>query len=362
MKRPKKRREKERKLRKSHSDSIDYSDFDLMEDSENQEAEETKKNLIDLKSMEICRICLFNDGTLVSLFKTEKKLGISRAEMMDICLSVEILEDDEMPTKICRNCLESLKVAYRLKRKCLESQELMQISLEDSETYRIPESRFSTEDSSDAEESRDKSESHVKMKVQEASLPNEEIRVAKKGPKRSGARFIDPTTCRPIKCYLCDCDFETTPEDHFKSKHTLIQSTKCSKCEFETEFPWYLNLHYQIHADDKRLCMYCGNTYSSQPSYQSHLNHCKGRVKVRQRLSCSFCSASYWNPHILREHERIHTNEVRFKNFHNNSENSLFSSHFQKPYVCDVCGNGFIRRIHLRKHMVAAHNVSYLGS
>jgi hypothetical protein len=256
--------------------------------------------------MEICRICLFNDGTLVSLLKNEKKFGITRAEMMDICLSVEIQEDDDLPTKICRNCLTDLKIAYRLKSKFLESQELMQISLDDVETYRIPESKIEADFSDDL----GKLEPQIEHEIHESI--DDEIRVARKGPKRTGARFIDPTTCRPIKCYLCDCDFETTAEEHFKEKHKLVEPGRCQKCQFESEFPYYLNLHLQIHADDYRICPHCGNKYYTQPSYQSHLNHCKGRVKVRERLHCRFCSATYWNPHILREHERIHTNEVSF--------------------------------------------------
>jgi hypothetical protein len=59
------------------------------------------------------------------------------------------------------------------------------------------------------------------------------------------------STLKPAKCFLCDVDFgeDQTPEEHFKEKHNQIKMEKCAKCEFETEFPWYLNLHLQVSMD-----------------------------------------------------------------------------------------------------------------
>jgi hypothetical protein len=54
---------------------------------------------------------------------------------------------------------------------------------------------------------------------------------------------------RPVRCFLCDCDFESTPEMHFEIHHVPGQMMSCTKCEFQIDSPWYMNLHKQLHSE-----------------------------------------------------------------------------------------------------------------
>jgi hypothetical protein len=54
---------------------------------------------------------------------------------------------------------------------------------------------------------------------------------------------------RPVRCFLCDCDFDSTPEMHFEIHHIPDQMMSCTKCEFQIDSPWYMNLHKQLHSE-----------------------------------------------------------------------------------------------------------------
>jgi hypothetical protein len=43
----------------------------------------------------------------------------------------------------------------------------------------------------------------------------------------------------PKMCYLCDLEFDVHPDVHFSTVHKLVDpdNSKCTNCEFETEFP-----------------------------------------------------------------------------------------------------------------------------
>lgn len=116
-----------------------------------------------------------------------------------------------------------------------------------------------------------------------------------------------------------------------------------------------MNLHYQVHEDDKRLCVFCGKVFKKG---SSHLPNCKtGKNSNRQRLFCRFCNSGYWKAQNLKEHERTHTQEVQPSNYLKCVTISKVRFSFQRPYNCEECSSSFFRRIHLRKHIMLDHGV-----
>lgn len=202
-----------------------------------------------------------------------------------------------------------MKIACKLKSECLESQEIMESCVDELKYFESSENTFDayTFLSQEYEEEELKPET-----IRPNSYHDEEdiFRQFQKEQPQKRSRADDYANVRPKKCYLCDVDFTTTAEDHFKENHTLIAQTRCTMCEFETEFPWYLNLHYQIHADDVKLCDFCGKMFK-RGSYHSHERYCVRNKETMERFPCRFCPATYLRAYYRTVHERIHTHEVR---------------------------------------------------
>lgn len=115
----------------------------------------------------------------------------------------------------------------------------------------------------------------------------------------------------PARCYLCDKEFEATPKIHFEVNHRQIGKFSCKydRCSFEIDNLWHLNLHYQVHAEDVKLCNFCGKVFT-RGSFLYHKSHCGREEEERKKFRCRFCPNSYSRNHVLKVHERIHTNEV----------------------------------------------------
>lgn len=122
---------------------------------------------------------------------------------------------------------------------------------------------------------------------------------------------IDLNQARAEKCYLCDVIFtEDSDMEHFRTYHSEIKLTRCNYCMFETEFPFYLNLHYQLHVDDFRLCRNCGRKFESREKYHSHIRTChRKRIpkEERTKYTCSYCPATYYTKSSFVSHELIHS-------------------------------------------------------
>jgi hypothetical protein len=149
---------------------------------------------------------------------------------------------DELPQQICEICIEKLISAYEFKKNFLETEQTFQETIKDSSDYVIPQTNTPIEIETENEEYME--EILEVSEPESAEEPMEEIDTEIPDDHKTDPE--DLTYIRPKKCYLCDCNFEEKPEKHFEKFHHEIKLRQCTDCQFSTEFPWFLNLHYQV--------------------------------------------------------------------------------------------------------------------
>lgn len=295
----------------------DFSD--IIEEFEGFQDERVLLNLEDL--FMVCRICLRNTENLSPLFEKVKDEDFSLSEL--VCetfspLNIETPNEELYPQRICKDCQEKLMIAHQFKQDLLESQELMLKILETP--LEIQESAVSAQDVIENYENLEEEEFFENS----GECQEEEQNLEKPDPhdfqiQPSRLPRIDQSKVRAEKCYLCNINFQSTPEEHFQVHHKKIGLTECSICQFETEFPWFLNLHYQLHADDIKLCQNCGSKFENRQKYYSHVRKCRKRSlreDERIRYKCQYCEANYLTKRSLDIHEVKHGKniEVSFLN------------------------------------------------
>jgi hypothetical protein len=230
---------------------------------------QSRTRQIDLNDLDCCRLCLQNKKGLLSIFRKGAKTGHSPADLIQSCLPIKLNRNDGMPQKICSDCFGQVQVANQLKLNSMESMRIMMGMMMENEGYQIPENRDALEDYIESDEKIDEDlemEDTVEI-FKEEILEQEELEIKEEpdepinppespddppNPEKTRKIFSGPSII-PRKCYLCNEKFRDTPEEHFSACHQLVENSNCSKCSFETEFPWILNLHYQVHQDDYKI-------------------------------------------------------------------------------------------------------------
>lgn len=139
---------------------------------------------------------------------------------------------------------------------------------------------------------------------------------------------------RPFPCIHCPKTFktETYLKNHIYAMHTLYelkQKFECPTCDFVTTKSKYLDSHKKLHLDDS------------------------------QKVPCSYCGRRFVDEKQKQRHEMIHTGERPYKcdcgqSFKTRVEKRehFIKNHTQdKPFVCEICHEGFADRWQYRNHL-----------
>ncbi|XP_068624471.1 zinc finger protein 547-like [Battus philenor] len=129
----------------------------------------------------------------------------------------------------------------------------------------------------------------------------------------------------------------------------------CEVCGLVLMDEEQLREHYDKKHAKKYTCYYCGRMYKGEISFETHIkkheNVIKGeakeqrkveeeveeikRVEKRSKFSCGTCNREFVDDRSLMWHQRLHSNE--------------------RPYICNVCGRGFVSVNRRNQHAVCAH-------
>ena len=99
---------------------------------------------------------------------------------------------------------------------------------------------------------------------------------------------------------------------------------------FKTRYEKAAHKNLSHSTDERYNCKHCGKRFGQLTSVRSH-----ERVHEDPHFQCRFCSKLLKSKQKLMAHERFHMGE--------------------KPFVCEVCGNGYTSKSGLSQHQQFMH-------
>ncbi|KAF2896733.1 hypothetical protein ILUMI_09440 [Ignelater luminosus] len=300
----------------------------------------------------ICRVCLNQKDDLRPLFQG------SVAEMLREVASIQVYEDDGLPSLLCDLCIREISRWYAFKLRVTNNDSTLRcIILERQKTKHFDDS--DTEDpSSEFRDLEIKFEEECKQAVIESEGEKNKTLVSK------GDLTSTNSTDNKFICELCKKAVKTihSLRRHMKI-HTGEKPHKCKLCDKSFVEPGNLTKHLQTHKKIHRgersfVCPECNKSFSQKVNLESHIrtkhthecpfmcsecgkayptkeqlkNHCRRHTGEKRPLkyTCTSCQKQFGTPAELRIHTRTHTNE--------------------RPYQCDFCGKNFRASSHMTSH------------
>ena len=264
----------------------------------------------------ICRLCLKGGGKQKNIFEVKDDCVI--ADLIKMVFNrLTISRADFISKTICAECLEVVWHACQLRQKSIESEQFLNSQLDtvelkqeicDVNTYEL---------------------SSIKEEIVYLNPPTVHLKSYKE-------------TRSQVKCTYCSKTLAKKSLQRHERSCQLKLSSGSSQVVTEKSIRATNNDPSQT-VDEKPIgCSFCQNRFSSAAEMKKHLK------KVHQvdhpNLLFYYCAhCDFSSNHKLRL-------EVHIKEVHYGIE--------KKPFVCSICGNGFLDKRNRRNHLFKVHKVS----
>ncbi|KAG5896482.1 hypothetical protein JTB14_005863 [Gonioctena quinquepunctata] len=281
---------------------------------------------------DICRFCLahFTEETIKTVLFSENFTNI----IMDIT-SLQIQENDHLPSYICSICVDRLKNAHSFKNLIEESDRILKnLFLKCNSPSTLQVGRNTQEQVNDE---------------YDQDSENTEI------PQSSFGSFKPET-------HITDSAQTSLRKDEANREKLKSSNSKlCPICNEELPSANLMKGHLKIHGFNEKLsCHYCGKKYKSNYDFKVHLRKHSGL----RPFSCDICEKSFSDPRSYEKHKKLHTGEKLFKcEICNKSftHGYTLKTHMrihsgEKPFVCAECGHSFSTTSQLKIHTRIHHS------
>ncbi|XP_055921368.1 transcription factor Ouib-like [Eupeodes corollae] len=314
-----------------------------------------------MSSVDSCRICLLPDENSVMepLFKEfpEENLII---EKIELCGGIKIEVREDLPRKICGQCLFSLNISYNFRNLCQTN------DLKLKDIYVTGKVKIKDEPATDR---------NSVLEIQDATpfmseLSNDSSDYVPCGDDIKNEEAED------------DDDEEEEPEDD-KEYKPIIQNKKKKKKIDSLPFP-ARRLGRRPKKKEIQICELCGNVYSRPSLLVMHMRRhadvkpfsceicqkrftCQSEINRHMRVhtgvrpfKCQYCDRRFSDRSTNIKHERTHTNERPFEcltcgkafTYSNVLKNHMLTHTGEKRFKCEICNKTFSRTHQLKQHLL----------
>ncbi|XP_045470208.1 zinc finger protein 2 homolog [Harmonia axyridis] len=352
----------------------------------------------------ICRACLSDKGEMRSVFLTIDNPGTGRAmviaEMMMGFCSVQVENNDGLPSTVCLQCFHNINTAFSFKQLCEQSDTNLRQYLgkplqknlnkdEDSQKNDFTSTLFLDGFgiySSSGESDDDYKDDFPLLEQPLTNNPNDEkiiaqkqllkaakmqkSKISKKILSRNGGTKAAGVGGKKIKRIIHQCNACKKTFINLKSfrKHlrTHIEDRpfKCKLCPRGFTEENYLNNHMRTHMPDDQKpheCNVCNKRFIHATLLNKHMLKHNGE----KPFVCEICNKGCYAENSLLKHMKIHEKKegdpALLKHICDYCklefpDNDSLSVHIKqhtgdRPFVCNTCGKCFPQRFNLELHL-----------
>ncbi|EAT39342.1 AAEL008838-PA, partial [Aedes aegypti] len=315
-----------------------------------------------MNTTDICRACMEDDcDAFIPLFNSRVDVPVTPAVMISDCGGISVEQDDGLPGVVCTECLDALRVAYKIREKCRTTDRKLRkilnlirpelpsvVTLSNSpggevecegipnkEEIQVQESP--TPDETNLEEIQELTHFEPEYLVEELKESNEEA--------VDDSQRLDMAPPLPSEETKIEyVDFEAIDEDFQVPESDLQEAAVCCGCPMDSDKPF--------------KCDQCDKAFSKKCNYNVHMLriHSSGN-----QFPCGECDKSFKCVSNLKTHMRVHTKERPYQcdfcpktfGYLSDKRRHEVGHSGNYPFKCDLCGKPFARKTLLSRHLDA---------
>ncbi|XP_075229792.1 uncharacterized protein LOC142329257 [Lycorma delicatula] len=177
---------------------------------------------------ELCRLCTSSEGTKIHIFREEGRRR-QLPTKIQVCLPLQVCEDDSLPKIICTHCADKLEGFYDFRETCINAENMLEgyfSTLRHSEEF-IREGKVYVKD-----EPVKKKVSHTESKLLEHNQNHGQIKIATVTP----VPVVQPVTVETLPAIQIVSQGDT--ETDFKDQIEVDQSVAVTDSIIETRYTY----------------------------------------------------------------------------------------------------------------------------
>lgn len=280
---------------------------------------------------------------------TESETEPSLAQKIMECVRCDIHENDHMPQKICISCILNAETAFKFKRTCEQSQQIlsskiktqeMTIKLEpaaimlDEEMPLVKEPEIKPEIGSEQnaklhlEVTLEKDENRMEMFHLENDLSMKATAKLKTTRQPAKKKLKESKALSKKQAVICSTKTTKKKVSNTPPDDAEFGEFQCAHCLKIVGSATALRVHSLVHSADRpHECPHCIRRFSRKGDLRDHI-----RIHTGERpYECEHCSKRFIQSTHLKQHLKQHTGDCRFK--------------------CPHCAAKFARQINLKCHL-----------